>query len=92
LIIGDGGGQLTVTVKLQVLTPPQAFIAVQVTFVVPTLNVEPDGGSAVTVRAPPYALLAVTVKNTGTFVHELITISPGHLITGELVSTDTNSE
>jgi hypothetical protein len=39
----------TVTVKLQVAVLPDASVAVQVTVVVPTGNVEPEGGLQATV-------------------------------------------
>jgi len=42
---------LTVTVKLQVLVLPEASVAVQLTVVVPTVNIEPLAGLH-TVLAP----------------------------------------
>jgi hypothetical protein len=54
---------LTVTVKLQLVDVPQLSLAVTITVVVPTGNVLPLGGVAVTfgVEQPP---LAETLKNT----------------------------
>ena len=54
----------TVTVKPQVAVLPAVSVAVQVTFVVPALNVDPDGGVQVVVT-PGQLSLAVGEKATG---------------------------
>ena len=46
---------LTVTVKLQVFVLFEESVAVQVTVVVPTKNLKPEGGSQTTVAQLPVA-------------------------------------
>ena len=58
------GGLTTVTVKLQLVLLPQVSLAVVSTVVVPTGNVLPLGGLAVTKGGGLQPPLAVTVKNT----------------------------
>jgi hypothetical protein len=55
--LATGVALVTVTVKLHEAIKPAPSVAVQVTIVVPRLNVEPDGGRQVTVAVQ----LSVTV-------------------------------
>src|SRR5437660_3088473 len=62
---GHGGGGVVVTMTLngQLLVFPAASMAVQTTGLVPSRNVEPDGGSQLAVTVPQLSL-AGTVKVT----------------------------
>src|ERR1035441_6424359 len=62
--IGGYTGGLTVTVKLQLVNVPQPSLAVTVTGVVPTGNVLPLGGMALTNGGGLQPPVADTVKNT----------------------------
>lgn len=65
---------LTVTVKLQLVEPPQLSLAVTSTGVVPIGNVLPLGGLAVTNGGGLQPPVAVTVKNT-TIPFELVAVT-----------------
>ena len=56
----------TVTSKVSEIELPAASVAVHVTLVVPTGNVEPDAGTQATVGNTPELSLAVTTKVTTT--------------------------
>ena len=74
---------LTVTVKLQLVLLPQVSLAVVSTVVVPTGNVLPLGGLAVTYGGGLQPPLAVQVKNT-TAPLELVAVT---MMLDEQVST-----
>jgi hypothetical protein len=76
----------TVTSNWQLALLPQASVAVQVTVVVPTGNVLPEGGLQTTVGAGPQLSVAVVVKLT-TLLHSPTMMSSGQSITGGVVST-----
>ncbi len=83
-----GSASLTVTRKVHEAVLPAASVAVQVTVVVPTGNVDPDAGVQVIV-APGQLSVTVEVYVT-TASHEPgslpTAISPGHVATGSSVS------
>ena len=57
---GEGAATaLTMTLKVPVPVWPIASVAVQVTAVVPTANVEPEAGSHATASTPPCSSAAV---------------------------------
>ena len=86
------GLALTVTLNEQVPGDPQPLLAVHVTAVVPTLNVEPDDGEHVTVAAGSPVAVG-SVQDTTALSH--CAISAGHApITGaeHVVVTDITFE
>lgn len=75
---------LTVTVKLPVALPPVLFVAVQLTVVAPSGNVEPEAGVQLAEIVPCTGSVAVTVKVT-TAPEELVASAlmfPGRLRVG----------
>ncbi len=59
--VGGSVSPITVTVNVQLTAKPAASFAVQVTDVVPTGKLLPEGGVQVTVTVPPQLLVARTV-------------------------------
>src|SRR5581483_25232 len=85
---------MTVTLKLHDFGLPDWSVAVQVTSVVPTLKLDPDGRSQVTVTGPPRLSLAVGAGYVTTA--ELCPAAPftvtfaGQVIVGGVVSVVVN--
>ena len=72
--------QFTITGNEHVAVPPPLLVAVQLTWVVPTLNRLPDGGTHCTAASAPHGVRPVTVNDTAIpsgFVHGTTTLC-GH--------------
>jgi hypothetical protein len=74
-----------VTVKLQEAVLPEVSVAVQVTVVVPSGKVDPDGGLQTTVATPQ--LSVATGAKVTTAGHAALVMGAGQVIFGGSVST-----
>ena len=80
---------VTVTVNEQFAVLPAASVAVETTFVVPTMNDDPEGGLLTTFTEPQLSV-AVTLKFTIAEVPAVATLMfDGQLITGPVLSDTT---